>query len=671
MLELGNEVFNHMPAAERREWLVTNGIGGFAMGTVTGTLTRRYHGLLIAALNPPLDRTLLVSKVDEVLDYHGRTFPLYSNRWKHGPVEAEGFQHLRGFRLEGSTPVWSYSFEDGLLEKRVWMQNGANTSYLQYKLVKASAPVRLSAKVLINSRDYHGETQAGSVSFEVNAVPGGISILASNLAIPFYALSREMALSGQHYWYDSFYLSVEAYRGLPDVEANYFAGLAVVTLNVGQTAHLTFTTDSNPNLDGLSALDQRKDMDTRLLTQAYSFLENQRIDEIDSESWTEADIKAQLVLAADQFVVRRSSLVEPEGMTVIAGYPWFGDWGRDTMIALPGLTLVTGRADEARKILRTFAAHVDRGMLPNRFPDVGEKPEYNTADATLWYFEALRAYYESTEDKDLIQELYPILTTIVDEHVTGTRFNIGLDPADGLIYAGEQGVQLTWMDAKVDNWVVTPRIGKPVEINALWYNTLEIMASFADLIGESPERFQKLAWRAKKGFGRFWNDSKGYCYDVLDGPDGDDLAMRPNQILAVSLRHSPLSGSQRKMVVDSCASQLLTPYGLRTLSPDHPAYAHTYGGDIVTRDSAYHQGTVWAWLIGPFVAAYLRVYGEQDAARLFLQPLLQHVGDYGLGTVSEIFDGDSPFTPRGCPAQAWSVAELLTTLQITSGTMVG
>jgi predicted glycogen debranching enzyme len=310
-------------------------------------------------------------------------------------------------------------------------------------------------------------------------------------------------------------------------------------------------------------------------------------------------------------------------------------------------------------------------MLPNRFPDVGEKPEYNTADATLWYFEALRAYYESTEDKDLIQELYPILTTIVDEHVTGTRFNIGLDPADGLIYAGEQGVQLTWMDAKVDNWVVTPRIGKPVEINALWYNALEIMASFADLIGESPERFQKLALRAKKGFGRFWNDSKGYCYDVLDGPDGDDLAMRPNQILAVSLRHSPLSGSQRKMVVDSCASQLLTPYGLRTLSPDHPAYAHTYGGDIVTRDSAYHQGTVWAWLIGPFVAAYLRVYGEQDAARLFLQPLLQHVGDYGLGTVSEIFDGDSPFTPRGCPAQAWSVAELLTTLQITSGTMVG
>jgi predicted glycogen debranching enzyme len=368
---------------------------------------------------------------------------------------------------------------------------------------------------------------------------------------------------------------------------------------------------------------------------------------------------AQLVLAAGQFIVRRCLPAEPEGRSVIAGYPWFSDWGRDTMIGLPGLALATGRHTLAARILRTFAHYLDRGMLPNRFPDGGQAPEYNTVDATLWYFEAIRVYYEATKDDALIRDLYPALREIVEWHLRGTRFQIHMDPADGLLYSGEEGVQLTWMDAKVGDWVVTPRHGKVVEINALWHNALRIMADFSSLLCEPPEPYETLAEQARAGFSRFWNKEAGYCYDVIDGPSGDDPAPRPNQLFAVSLFHSPLSEVQQRAVVDACARHLLTSHGLRGLAPEHPAYIGHYGGDRHTRDSAYHRGTVWGWLIGPFVSAHLRVFRDPATARSFLQPLLQQLASHGLGSLSEVFDGDPPHAPRGCIAQAWTVAEVL------------
>jgi len=347
------------------------------------------------------------------------------------------------------------------------------------------------------------------------------------------------------------------------------------------------------------------------------------------------------------------------GRSVIAGYPWFGDWGRDTMIALPGLTLATGRAEEARDILRTFADFFDRGMLPNRFPEAGEEPEYNTVDATLWYFEALRVYLEATADQELLAELFPVLEDSIGWHETGTRYGIRLDAGDGLLRAGEPGVQLTWMDAKVGDWVVTPRIGKPVEVNALWYNALCCMIHFAGQLGVDDTRYRQLAERARAGFQRFWRGDRGYLFDVIDGPQGNDASLRPNQLLAVSLPHSPLAKSRQKGVVDVCAKKLLTSYGLRSLEAGNPDYRGHYGGDQQRRDAAYHQGTVWSWLMGPFVIAHYRIYRDAELARSFLIPFRHHLRRHGLGSISEIFDGDVPFIPRGTIAQAWGVAEVL------------
>ncbi len=378
-------------------------------------------------------------------------------------------------------------------------------------------------------------------------------------------------------------------------------------------------------------------------------------------SWIE-----QLVLAADRFIVDRPLADVPQGKTIIAGYPWFSDWGRDTMISLPGLTLTTGRFDVARVILQTFAKYIDKGMLPNVFPDRGETPEYNTVDASLWYFEAIRDYFAHTGDKQLLIELYPALVEIIDWHCRGTRYNIHLD-SDGLIYAGEAGVQLTWMDAKVGDWVVTPRIGKPVEINALWYNALIIMSQFASYLDKSDKEYLKLADKTRKGFQRFWNQDLKYCYDVLDSPDGDDNSLRPNQIFAVSLPVSHpdkkiaplLSDRQQKQVVDIVAGHLLTSHGLRSLDPNHPDYVGIYGGNRLQRDGAYHQGTVWGWLIGHFVQAHLKIYQDREVCRSFLKPMSNHLTGGCVGNLSEIFDGDAPFIPRGAFAQAWTVAEVL------------
>jgi 4-alpha-glucanotransferase len=345
-----------------------------------------------------------------------------------------------------------------------------------------------------------------------------------------------------------------------------------------------------------------------------------------------------------------------DGRSVIAGYPWFGDWGRDTMIALPGLTLATGRLDDARKILETFARFVDQGMLPNVFPGAGATADYNTVDAALWYIEAWRSYIAGSGDDAGLERVFPVLAEIIGWHQRGTRYGIVVDPADGLLRAGEPGVQLTWMDARVGDWVVTPRIGKPVEINALWYNALVTMSGFAERLGKPATAYAAAAEHARLGFRRFIKPDGGGLYDVIDGPAGMDPTVRPNQLLAVSLQASPLDSATQRQIVEHCGAALLTSYGLRSLAPGQPGYRDRYQGGVVERDGGYHQGPVWTWLLGHWALAHYRVHGDAAAAQVWLEPLADHLADAGLGQISEIFDGDPPHVPRGAPAQAWSVA---------------
>jgi predicted glycogen debranching enzyme len=650
-IEFGREICGELSAAESREWLVTNGIGGYALGTVAGLLTRRYHGMLVAALKPPVSRTLLLAKLDETISYDERTYPLYTNRWGDSTIDPQGYRHIEHFKLEGTIPVWRFACADAILEKRIWMQSGANTTYIHYDLSRATKSFTLTIKALVNYRDYHGTTHGGNWRMKIDPVAHGVCVTAFPTAQPLYLLAEGTEVLPAHDWYFGFDLAVERYRGLDAREDHLHTATFRVTLQPGESLTFVASTEPNPVLAGKTTLEQRRAYEQQLITRWKA---TRPTNTEEAPDWIQ-----QLVLAADQFIVNRSLPNDPDGKTVIAGYPWFSDWGRDTMISLPGLTLSTGRTEVARSVLRTFAQYVDSGMLPNRFPDAGELPEYNTVDAALWYFEAIRAYHAITQDDALLRELFPVLADMVAWYNRGTRYNIHMDPQDGLIYAGEKGVQLTWMDAKIGDWVVTPRIGKPIEVNALWYNALRTMTKFARYLGEPYEEYEMMAKRAATGFTRFWNDALGYCYDVLDGSDGHDPSLRPNQIFAVSLPESPLTPAQQKAVVDACARNLLTSHGLRSLAPDHPQYKGHYGGDQRQRDSAYHQGTVWGWLLGPFALAYLRVYKDPERARELLQPMANHLWTHGLGSISEIFDGNAPMTPRGCIAQAWSVAEVL------------
>jgi predicted glycogen debranching enzyme len=527
------------------------------------------------------------------------------------------------------------------------MAAGANTTYIHYRLVQADRPLTLTIKAFANYRDYHSLIQGSEWQMNVEPVDHGLRVTAFPGAVPFYVLSDVAEATPDHAWHAGFDLAVERYRGMEHSEGHLLVGAFQATLDPGQSLTLVASTAENPVLDGRAALEERRRHEQTLLAKA-------ELSQKTTPVWIQ-----RLVLAADQFIVDRPLADGTTGKSIIAGYPWFGDWGRDTMISLPGLSLVTGRPEVARTILRTYARYVDGGMLPNRFPDSGQAPEYNTVDATLWYFQAIRAYHQATRDDDLLAELFPVLIGIIAHHRLGTRYNIGVDPADGLLYAGQPGVQLTWMDAKVGDWVVTPRIGKPVEVNALWYNAQRAMAYFARLLGESHDTYDAAARQTREGFGRFWNEATGYCYDVLDGPEGHDPALRPNQIFAISLPHSPLSPEQQRTVVDVCGRHLLTPYGLRSLAPDDPQYQGHYGGDIMQRDGAYHQGTVWGWLLGPYCLAHYRAYRDAAQALSLLAPMAEQLDEAGLGSLSEIFDGDGPISPRGCFAQAWSVAETL------------
>jgi predicted glycogen debranching enzyme len=653
-VDFGREVCCDLPAAESREWLVTNGIGGYAFGTIAGHQTRCYHGLLVAALQPPLGRILLVAKLDETARYASEEFELFTNRWADGTVAPEGYRNIERFHLEGTTPVWTFALADALLEKRIFMQSGSNTTYVLYRLVRASSPVELSIKVLADHGDEHCVTVGWTQPMAVTAVERGLQVVAFEGATPFYVLSDSATALPATDWYRNFDLAVERARGLPDRTDHFFAGEFRTTIAPGGSLTIVASTAATPPLNGEAAFAKRQSETGALLDRFFAA-------NIGTARATSSEVQ-QLVLAADQFIAVRPLDGAADAKTILAGYPWFNDWGRDTMIALPGLCLATGRPWLARSILRTFSSFVSEGMLPNQFPRAGEVPVYNTVDATLWYFEAVRQYFEATSDIGLLHELYPVLDGIMDAHVRGTRYHIHVDPADGLLYAGEPGVQLTWMDAKVGGRVVTPRIGKPVEVNALWLNAAAAMARFALTLGRNAARYEGLAERTRTGFARFWNSEKQFCFDVIDAPgsfDSKDAALRPNQILAVSLPETALAAEQQRAVVDVCARELLTSFGLRSLGRNEAGYRGRYAGSPEDRDDAYHQGTVWGWLLGPFALAHLRVYQNAGEAMSFLEPMFGHIQAAGLGTASEIFDGDPPFTPNGCIAQAWTVGETL------------
>lgn len=650
IVRFGREICGDLGEAERREWWLANGLGGYAAGTIAGTLTRRYHGLLIAPVDPRLGRLLVLAKADARVVDGEREYPLFSNRWGDGSVDPQGHLYIESFQLEGRMPVWTFACGDARIEQRIWLEHGVNTSYVAFRLrprsVTDGRKLALKVALLVNARDHHGSGRPWPFQPVIECDESGLRVRHPNW-FTLYARASGGGIAARGSWYDNFDLALERERGLPDRDSHFLAGEATLSLPEGEWVGIVTSVAPDASTDMAAAMRRFLDRDALQLAEAKT-----RVAELsESPPWID-----QLVLAADSFVFARPLAAVPDGESVIAGYPWFGDWGRDTMIALPGLALATGRFHTALRILRTFARFVDRGMLPNVFPGSGETPEYNTVDAALWYLEAWRAYVEATGDEASLRDAFPVLRDIVDWHVKGTRYGIALDPADGLLRAGEPGVQITWMDAKVGDWVVTPRIGKPVEINALWFNALALMTLFAERLGQTAAGYRRLADASKAGFQRFVDPGSGGLFDILDGPDGNDATLRPNQIFAVSLPHSPLSPQAQARVVSLVGRKLLTSYGLRSLAADHPNYRPHYRGGVWERDGSYHQGPVWAWLLGHYALAEFRVNGDALAARERLAPIADHLADAALGSVSEIFDGAPPHLPRGCPVQAWSVA---------------
>ena len=620
-----------------REWLVTNGLGGYACGTIGGTCTRRFHGLLIAALPAPLGRTMMLNHLEE---------------WIGGIEQLQ----LDEFVLEDGVPVWRYSHGEVRLEKRVTMPYGQNTAYIVFRLVEGPQSVTLNLRPSVKFRPHEG-VLADPPAYTLSVHGTRVEIRETD----DYPTLR-IALCGDDARFDEEPRTLERVIYLLERDRGYdhegplsSPGVIRMTLRRGHDAGIIVSVESWEVIQAMTteeALAADRDRRGKMLAKAGSM----------------DDVSAQLVLAADQFLIRPHTRSADEARiaaagdtprTVIAGYHWFTDWGRDTMISLEGLTLVTGRHREAGSILRTFASYVRDGLIPNLFPEGEHGGLYHTADATMWFFHAVARYVRWTEDRGTLRALLPKMLDIIDHHVRGTHFNIRVDPSDGLLAQGAEGYQLTWMDAKVEGWVVTPRRGKAVEINALFYNALRILQRFLEEESQSADaqRIRSLADRAYDSFNaRFWYEEGQHLYDVLDP---EDPALRPNQLFAVSLDHPVLDPSRWKAVVDVVERELVTPVGLRSLGRNHPDYKPAYDGDLRARDAAYHQGTVWGWLIGPFVDAWLKVHRDRVGAMRFLDGFTPHLADACIGTISEVFDAEPPFAARGCAAQAWSVAEVL------------
>jgi len=645
-IRFSKDQISDLTSAERLEWWLADGRGGYAGGTVALSLTRRYHALLVAPVDPPLGRVLVLAKADATLRLGGAHYPLCTNRWGGGAIDPEGYRLIESFHLDGTIPVWRFACGSVVVEHRVWLEPDADTVYLAWRLEGEAESAELAVTFLANGRDHHGDTWEPGFDPQIAAAGASLRVVAPRFTLSIAGTGGSIAR--RHDWYVNFDLVEERARGLSDRDLHLHVGDGLLPLIPGQWAGYVASLGPAPRPDLDVALKRRRDHDRTVLDQTMA------ADPVfaGAPGWV-----LRLALAADLFRIARPIPAEPDGRSIIAGYPWFGDWGRDTMISLPGLGLVSARFSQARRILETFARFVDRGMLPNEFPADEKTPEYNSVDAALWFIEAWRAYVAASGDEASLRAVFPVLASIVDNYTNGTRYGIEV-AADGLLRAGEPGVQLTWMDAKVGDRVVTPRIGKPVEVNALWFNALVAMAGMADRIGLSGVAYRAAAERARAGFARFARPDGLGLYDVVDGPNGDDASLRPNQIFAVSLKESPLDPAVQRRVVDAC-TPLATPYGLRSLAPDDPNYRGACVGGPAERDSAYHQGTVWAWLLGPWALAHYRVNGDAAAAQALLAPIAGHLREAGLGQVSEIFDGDPPHTPRGCPAQAWSVATIL------------
>ena len=633
------------------EWLETNGLGGWSGSSLSGCNTRRYHGLLMAAIKPPTERMLLVSKLDETIILDNNRYDLSTNDYGD-TLYPKGIQYLHSFKKD-IFPEWIYEAAGIRLRKTVSMVYGQNTTLIRYEVLQADKIFTLQLLPLIAARGYHQLQHAGTnIFWDVEFKNGLFHNKPFEGAPDIFISIPGSTYQPSNKWFYHFNYLQEKYRGLDYEEDLFNHGLFSVQLKDGDSLNIILSTEDPTGKNADTLFEAEKNRKLSLI------------------KTTTGDLLRQLVLAADQFVVKREITAERnegppiELKTVIAGYHWFTDWGRDTMISLPGLCLETGRYEDARKIIDVFAKSVSEGMIPNRFQDNNEPPEYNNVDGTLWYFNAVFSYLQKTNDrKFILDEILPVLKSIIEWHFKGTRYHIHVD-SDGLLYAGEPGQQLTWMDARIGNWVVTPRMGKPVEIEALWYNALKIFETLLHENGETDEanEIAGKAEQAKKSFEeKFWFAEGGYLIDVIN-PDGKpDYSIRPNQVFALSLPFHLIDGQKAKSVMNILRSKLYTAVGLRSLSPEDPEYKGHYGGDIFLRDSAYHQGTVWSWLLGPYIEAGIKTVGESfrteavETIRLFASQLNEGC----IGTVSEIFDGDAPHHPRGCVAQAWGVGEIL------------
>ncbi len=642
-----------------REWLITNGLGGYASGTLAGMPSRKYHGLFVPNLASPKGRHIMISRCDEFVTLGDRRVHMGGAEFVDDHVVGESHVFLKEFHLDHRTAVWRFEFGDSLFEKAILMPHNQNTVCVRYRLLHGE-PVELHVRPYVSFRRHDEEPEQELQSLFTLSVQQNrheVRIEDSSLVLRMLMQPGPSAFVTQAHAEREFLYRIEYDRGDPHLESAFSPGFFTATLTSDTPVVFVASTQSWPSLqfDAAAVFDAEIRRCETLLSLARNLKQD--------------PFAEQLALAADQFIILPGSRFEETAIaqasgnelrTVIAGYHWFGDWGRDTMISLEGLTLCTGRYREAGSILRTFSHYVRDGLLPNLFPEGERDALYHTVDATLWFFHALSRYVETTGDRAILTQLFPVLRSIIEHHLQGTRYNIHVDSQDGLVSAAAEGYQLTWMDAKVDGWIVTPRRGKPVEIQALWYNALRLMAGWAAELGEPNEQFAAAATQARDSFNRrYWNEQHQCLFDVLDGPDGDDAAIRPNQIFAISLDHPILESRHWAAVVKTVRERLVTPYGVRTLSADHPDYRAHYRGNLRERDAAYHQGTVWPWLIGHFIDAQLKVEPDRAAARQYLLSFQTHLFDAGVGSISEVFDAEAPCRPGGCIAQAWSIAEVL------------
>ncbi len=648
----------------RREWIITNGLGGYASGTISGMVARRYHGLLIAALPSPHGRVMMFNHLAETLRLPGGGSILIGGDETCRPSDNDKERHfVSEFRIENGLPTWIFEADEFVIQKQVLLIHHQNTTHITYRLLSSHDAAYIDLRPSLHFRG-HDESLDRLITEEYTLEIHGHRYEVQG---PVYPPLRLTVRNGDAEFthrggrFNEIGYNTEAERGYHSSGVLWSPGHFTAELRPNRPCTLIASTEDWATI---LALEPAEALDSDL----------RRRQKLISAAHEEAreGVAAELVLAADQFIITPAGRVEDaararaagdEVRTVIAGYHWFTDWGRDTMISFEGLTLTTGRFAEAGWILRTFAHYVRDGLIPNFFPDGENQGVYHTADATLWYFHAVQRYVDVTGDRDTLEFLLPKLVEIAEYHLRGTLFGIGVDQRDGLLKQGAEGYQLTWMDAKMDGWVVTPRRGKAVEINALWYNALCLLQQWLQETGdtEAAEKYGALAKKAYASFNeRFWCAERGHLFDVVDGERGDDTACRPNQVFAISLPHPVLDKTHWRAVMDKVKGELLTPVGLRSLARQHPDYQPKYFGDLRSRDGAYHQGTVWGWLIGPFIDAWLKVHPEDRiGARKWLEGLGNHLSDACVGSISEIFDAEAPFTPRGCIAQAWSVAEAL------------